>query len=1252
MPLSLKIKARLGAILWLIVSVGISVTIVHAIITMGSIATYVNNHTVEQTRLIGAYNTDVQRLIAEMSSYVYKDDPGELQEARAALYRLQANLAALQQLDPATPYHTDKVATPTWTNQQALLTALEHELTLISAIHSQDRIRAIEHVTTALEALEQQADQVAMECTQYLRQERTVALAQTMTLTRQTLNIIVVAMIGLMALIALGIRRLEQCIILPISRTAVAAAAVTAGQLDQHLPETRRRDEIGSLQRSFNEMVATLRQRIRQQERYALAAQAGQVGVWDWNIGTDEIYLTPGLISILGYSNEQIPQQIEGWLDLTHPDDRTRLRDTTRAYLKGSISGYEVEHRLSHQDGSTRWVISRGIALRHADGTPYRLVGVSTDITHHKHAELEREQALALTRAVVESATGGVVVTSIDGSLITYNQRFVDLWQMPDQWQTCILQEQLASMATRAQDGSGLVQRIFDLLATPDQESYDVIPLRDGRIFDRYSTPYRIGDTTVGRLWSYRDVTERERMEQQLRESEQRFRSLFEHSPDAIFVESFDGMVLDVNPAACRLHGVPDSELIGKNVKNGDLIPHNQREEVAQRFEQLVSGEISLTEGPSLTSDGRIISIEIRANHISYAGTPALLLHVRDITERKYAEAEIRRLNATLEQRVLERTHQLAMANEQLALSVNELQRTYTDLAQSEARNRALINAIPDAMALIRRDGTVLDCKIAATPSHCPLPCSNTACYHYTAELPTLHTVFQPALQKTFDTGMMHVFEYQITTNNILRSYEARLVVCDDDQVLAVMRDITERKYAEQQLRYMALHDSLTGLPNRMLLNERLQNALTYSLFAENGSFAILLLDVDNFKRINDGLGHLAGDELLIEIARRLTTCVRSGDIVARLGGDEFALLLESIDHISQALEVTERIQQAFSLPFDLAEQKVFASISIGVVRRATWHTQATDMLRDADIALYQAKALGSGQHVIFDAEMHAQIVDRLALETELRQAIEREELCVYYQPIVELSTGRLHGFEALVRWQHPARGLLSPAAFMPIAAEMGLDIQIDRWVLRQACQQISQWSRQDSDLTPKMSVNLSSNQLARSDLVPYVEQILQTIAITPCQLMLEITETSMIAFDHQALDTLSHLRTLGVRIGLDDFGTGYSSLSYLHRFPVDVLKIDRSFVSSMEQYVQNVEIVRTIVQLATILGIDVIAEGAETEVQLAYLRSLQCQYVQGYIIARPLASSAAEELLDMHALQPDKSIVYCAKIAEDMVSD
>jgi diguanylate cyclase (GGDEF)-like protein len=405
------------------------------------------------------------------------------------------------------------------------------------------------------------------------------------------------------------------------------------------------------------------------------------------------------------------------------------------------------------------------------------------------------------------------------------------------------------------------------------------------------------------------------------------------------------------------------------------------------------------------------------------------------------------------------------------------------------------------------------------------------------------------------------------------------------------------------------------------LFTDHLRVALRRAHQNEKYLFCVLFLDLDRFKNINDSLGHPCGDELLILVARRLEACIRQTDMVARFGGDEFAILLDSMQDASDALRVAEKVQQTISAPFRLASHEAITTASIGVALSTSGYTEAEDIIRDADTAMYRAKDNGKARYEIFDTAMHTRAVTLLRLESDLRRALEKDELCVYYQPIVSLANRELHGFEALARWQHPERGVIAPDDFIPLAEETGLILPIGLRVLRDACHQLRKWQQHslaNRDLI--MSVNLSGKQLMQPDLIERIEEVLHESQINPWHLKLEITETVVMENPELAAVTLAKLRGLGVRLSIDDFGTGYSSLSYLNRFPVDTLKIDRSFVTSMNEADENLQIVKTIITLAGNLGMQVVAEGVETEEQLDQLRSLKCQYGQGFYFSKPLA--------------------------------
>ncbi|MBK6590808.1 MAG: EAL domain-containing protein [Acidobacteria bacterium] len=446
---------------------------------------------------------------------------------------------------------------------------------------------------------------------------------------------------------------------------------------------------------------------------------------------------------------------------------------------------------------------------------------------------------------------------------------------------------------------------------------------------------------------------------------------------------------------------------------------------------------------------------------------------------------------------------------------------------------------------------------------------------------------------------------------------------------IGVFTDITGRKMAEEQLLHDALHDSLTGLANRSLFMEHLKLTIKSRKRGNKGLFAVLFFDFDRFKVVNDSLGHAAGDELLKQIAARFEANLRPGDLVARLGGDEFTILLNDLASEQAAFLLAERLQEDLKRPFDIQGREIFTSASIGI-SFGTASSTADELIRDADIAMYRAKSKGKSRFQLFDKEMHESAIKRLQLETELRQALKRKEFCLFYQPIVDINTRALSGFEALVRWNHPQKGFVPPDEFIPVLEENNLILTLGKWVFQEGCRQLMEWRRQiDGSDHLQMSINLSVKEFSQLNLIEQISETLAQTGVDPGSIKIEITESHVMENTGSAVSMMERLRGLGLELSLDDFGTGYSSLSYLHQLPVKFLKIDRSFIGRITENAEKREIVHTIVRLAQNLKMQVVAEGVETEEQLEELRRQGCEFGQGYLFSRPMDAVAASRYIE-----------------------
>ncbi len=692
--------------------------------------------------------------------------------------------------------------------------------------------------------------------------------------------------------------------------------------------------------------------------------------------------------------------------------------------------------------------------------------------------------------------------------------------------------------------------------------------------------------------------SERRRAEEALRESEERFRALVQNASDIITVIDADGTVRYVSPAIERVLGYRPEEMIGNSAF--DFLHPEDLEEARGIFAEILSepGIHPPLEFRVAHKDGSWRYFEHAVNNLlDDPSVRGIVVNQHDVTERRRIEEALRQA---------EEKYRGIFEN-----AIEGIFQTATDgriLTANPAMARIYGYESREELMEVTSDAGP---QLYADPDH--------------------WTEFARLMRQRGSVSDFEALAYRKDGSLIWVSVNARAMRDVDGEIVAyegTVEDVTARKELEEQLEHQAFHDALTGLPNRPLFLDRLRQALARAERREN-SVAVLFMDLDGFKRINDSLGHEVGDRLLVAVAGRLGAGVRLADTVARFGGDEFVILLEDIASAGEAIRAAERIAEELRAPFVLAGEEVTVTTSVGIALNATGRDRPEDLLRDADSAMYEAKKKGKARYEVFDPSMNERAVARLRLENDLRRALERDEFAVHYQPEVSLESGEVIGAEALVRWKHPARGLVYPEEFVPLAEETGLIVPIGWRVLREACRQARRWQDQRASASlPKMSVNLSARQLTHPGLVEDVAGVLRASRLEARDLILEVTESGLMGDVETSVAILRRLKDLGVRIAVDDFGKGYSSLYYLKCLPIDILKADRSFVGGLGTDGKDEGIVRVVIELAHTLGLEVVAEGVESGEQLEHLREVGCDLAQGFYFWRPVPTERAGELL------------------------
>jgi diguanylate cyclase (GGDEF)-like protein/PAS domain S-box-containing protein len=627
---------------------------------------------------------------------------------------------------------------------------------------------------------------------------------------------------------------------------------------------------------------------------------------------------------------------------------------------------------------------------------------------------------------------------------------------------------------------------------------------------------------------------------------------------------------------------------------------------------------------------------------IDYISKPVqieeVLARVRNQLAIRIQKQELGKINEELEQRVINRTKQLVTMNQKLAQEIKEKNLVQKKLQESEHRLESILNSLEDivwSVSIKTWETLYLNPAIEKVYGRKAEDFLANKNLWFQMIHPEDYEQSKHFYKRVLSAGNLE-FEYRIIRpDHTVRWLRNRAHVIYNSQGIpirldGIIYDITEQKEAELQLTHDALHDSLTGLPNRILFRDRVEQVISHSRRHKDHLFAVLFIDLDRFKMINDSFGHGFGDQFLIAIAKILKKSLREIDTIARLGGDEFTILLDEVADLEEVCRITERILQNLMSPLTIQGHTIFPSASIGVVLSLSGYGNEAELLRNADIAMYHAKELGKGRYAIFDQEMYERSLQMMQIDTELRSAMETKQFVLYYQPIVSLITGKLEGLEALIRWPHPQKGFISPDQFIPVAEETGLIGEIGEWVLREACSQLRTWQQkypQTANL--KVSVNVSGRQFQDENFLKKLDQILTETGLSGHNLKLELTETILMDQGEKTIKILNQIRAKNIELSIDDFGKGYSSLSYLHRFPINTLKIDRSFVTQMNQDSENWEIARTITTLAHSLNMNVIAEGAETKEQIIQLQQLGCEMTQGYFLSKPLDKITLENLIN-----------------------
>ena len=920
------------------------------------------------------------------------------------------------------------------------------------------------------------------------------------------------------------------------------------------------------------------------------------------------IYISPAF-ERFGYPIQELLTEKGIWARIIHDDDRDQiLKDTKAAMFKGNKVDYE--YRIVARDGTIFWVRDRGCFIKDEKRQLIGWQGVIIDVTDRKHSEVALRESEERYRQLFENANDLIYVHDLEGNFISINKAAKSIFgythneALSTNLDEIVVPEHLDRIKQKSTSkmAGDTDQTVYEVDCTTKAGSRITIEVNSSLI-SKDGRPLAIQGIA-------RDITERKMAEDLRRKSEERYRELFENAHDLIYTHDMTGKFTSLNRAGELITGYSRDEAFTRNIS--DVVAPEFLDGARTMTAKKLAGEKPSTyEIEIIAKDGHRVTLELSTRLIVQNGLPIGVQGIgRDITERRRTENSL---------------------HDTLSLFASTFESTADGIVVMSLE-RQVITCNKKFMEMWNVTDEIIE------------NVHETVLIQHIYDQAENSDEFAETSRKLYDDPMSTATETIRLKNG--RIYERYSQPQFKEGVpvgrVSSFRDITERIQAEEKLRRFALQDPLTNLPNRVEFMNHLRTATERAENNEFAKFAVLFLDLDRFKVINDSLGHATGDKLLIAIAERLKSCVRPGDVVARLGGDEFVILLNRSGGEREIVGVADRLQKRISEPFKIDNYEVFTTASIGIIISGKTKRTPEDFLRDADAAMYRAKESGKARYEIFDREMHVRNMNLLQVEMDLRHAVERDEFEIVYQPIVDLITGSVQEFEALIRWRHPEHGLVEPNEFISVAEETGLIIPIGKWILDESCRQIANWQPRFS-FPLSISVNLSAKQLMHPTLTTQVKNILSETGLDPSQLKLEVTESTVMEYSEKALNVLMELDEMGISLSTDDFGTGYSSLSYLQRFPFERLKIDRSFIKIMEGDKKSTAIVKTILMLGENLNIDVVAEGIETAEQLTTLRQLGCRTGQGYLFSRPIDADAAERFLIDGAdiFRQDRDLVF-----------